>query len=272
MEQETSAYIYTENVEFADFQRSEPRDLQDTFDSCLSLPALSAPSQASTNATDLLHLLQGEKEDKQQNCSNCKCSLFHNKCFICGHQLRTPRKSTAQSNHKLPVHHQLISRVFGDALVTSDNSINHSLFVGSEREQEARNWIVISILSTQMEYVEALSSLMNNFITPLTDALQTTEPILTLEDIHSLFSNIREIYELHSELVTALDRRLEKSLSEPVGDLFQQWVSIHFVELPQFIRIHRHHALKCIAHTSTIQISEKKLYKDVFVIHSSNFS
>lgn len=84
-----------------------------------------------------------------------------------------------------------------------------------------REKIARELYETEENYVQALSVMVNVFYNPLMALLNDGKPILSYEEIESLFSVISVIHGLHSTFITKLDDIIKKWTWDcSVGDLF----------------------------------------------------
>ncbi|CAG8502203.1 874_t:CDS:10 [Paraglomus brasilianum] len=99
---------------------------------------------------------------------------------------------------------------------------------------QKRQSIALEILTTERHYVECLQLLERLFLRPLVDSLKTSYPILSESCIKGIFSNLKELINVNTELLRELEERIagigEKRSSELnlwsndedacVGDIF----------------------------------------------------
>ncbi|KAL6077678.1 SH2 domain-containing protein [Balamuthia mandrillaris] len=91
-----------------------------------------------------------------------------------------------------------------------------------EQEKERRNNVVQEILSTERNYMRCLNVLVVQFRQPLWEALEGDSPILSKEDIKTIFSHIEVIFAYNSDLLQKLEDRVDQwdADSSVLGDIF----------------------------------------------------
>ena len=81
--------------------------------------------------------------------------------------------------------------------------------------------VLVEIVSTEDTYVDCVTTLLEEYYYPLRDAQYTHEgPILPMEKVMRIFSNLEAIVLVNSELLDKLKRRIEDDGSDRVGDIF----------------------------------------------------
>lgn len=86
-----------------------------------------------------------------------------------------------------------------------------------------RDWIW-----SDKHYIEQLSGSFTQPMKPLKAAATTSQPVLTVQQIETIFFKVPELYEIHKEFYDNLFPRVQQwSHHQRVGDLFQKQVS-HF--------------------------------------------
>ncbi|CAG8583416.1 1490_t:CDS:10 [Paraglomus occultum] len=73
---------------------------------------------------------------------------------------------------------------------------------------QKRQSIALEILTTERHYVECLQLLERLFLRPLVDSLKTTYPILSESCIKGIFSNLKELINVNTELLRELEERI----------------------------------------------------------------
>jgi len=87
--------------------------------------------------------------------------------------------------------------------------------------QPKRTEIVKEIVSTERSYVKALTELHEIWELPLRDAFVAKAPIITEEDINSIFTISGGILCLHQNMLKSLEERLAKwDEMQNIGDIF----------------------------------------------------
>ncbi|XP_043942618.1 active breakpoint cluster region-related protein-like [Protopterus annectens] len=97
--------------------------------------------------------------------------------------------------------------------------------IDSETLLEKRMQVLTNVQSSEGQYVSELQALMV-LMKPLHAAANTSQPVLTSEQIQTIFFQVPEIHAIHKEFYTKLCLRLE--LNDPnmqVGDLFEKLVN-----------------------------------------------
>ncbi|KAM9329763.1 breakpoint cluster region protein [Gastrophryne carolinensis] len=94
-----------------------------------------------------------------------------------------------------------------------------------EKGLEMRKWVLSAILGGEETYLSHLEALLLP-MKPLKAAATTSQPVLTIQQIETIFFKVPELYEIHKEFYDALFPRVQKwSHQQRVGDLFQKLAS-----------------------------------------------
>uniref|UniRef100_A0AAX7VSM4 BCR activator of RhoGEF and GTPase n=1 Tax=Astatotilapia calliptera TaxID=8154 RepID=A0AAX7VSM4_ASTCA len=90
---------------------------------------------------------------------------------------------------------------------------------------EMRKWVLSGILATEETYLSHLEALLLP-MKPLKAAATTSQPVLTVAQIETIFFKVPELYEIHKEFYDGLLPRVQQwSHHQRVGDLFQKLAS-----------------------------------------------
>uniref|UniRef100_A0A665X7D0 BCR activator of RhoGEF and GTPase n=1 Tax=Echeneis naucrates TaxID=173247 RepID=A0A665X7D0_ECHNA len=85
-----------------------------------------------------------------------------------------------------------------------------------------RKWVLSGILATEETYLSHLEALLLP-MKPLKAAATTSQPVLTVSQIETIFFKVPELYEIHKEFYDGLLPRVQQwSHHQRVGDLFQK--------------------------------------------------
>uniref|UniRef100_A0A8P4KTR0 Breakpoint cluster region protein n=1 Tax=Dicentrarchus labrax TaxID=13489 RepID=A0A8P4KTR0_DICLA len=85
-----------------------------------------------------------------------------------------------------------------------------------------RKWVLSGILATEETYLSHLEALLLP-MKPLKAAATTSQPVLTVAQIETIFFKVPELYEIHREFYDGLLPRVQQwSHHQRVGDLFQK--------------------------------------------------
>uniref|UniRef100_A0A8D3CA25 Breakpoint cluster region protein-like n=1 Tax=Scophthalmus maximus TaxID=52904 RepID=A0A8D3CA25_SCOMX len=85
-----------------------------------------------------------------------------------------------------------------------------------------RKWVLSGILATEETYLSHLEALLLP-MKPLKAAATTSQPVLTVAQIETIFFKVPELYEIHKEFYDGLLPRVQQwSHHQRVGDLFQK--------------------------------------------------
>ncbi|XP_035995708.1 breakpoint cluster region protein-like [Fundulus heteroclitus] len=88
-----------------------------------------------------------------------------------------------------------------------------------------RKWVLSGILATEEAYLSHLEALLLP-MKPLKAAATTSQPVLTVAQIETIFFKVPELYEIHKEFYDGLLPRVQQwSHHQRVGDLFQKLAS-----------------------------------------------
>ncbi|EAW59564.1 breakpoint cluster region, isoform CRA_a [Homo sapiens] len=88
-----------------------------------------------------------------------------------------------------------------------------------------RKWVLSGILASEETYLSHLEALLLP-MKPLKAAATTSQPVLTSQQIETIFFKVPELYEIHKEFYDGLFPRVQQwSHQQRVGDLFQKLAS-----------------------------------------------
>uniref|UniRef100_A0AAY4A7Z1 BCR activator of RhoGEF and GTPase n=1 Tax=Denticeps clupeoides TaxID=299321 RepID=A0AAY4A7Z1_9TELE len=94
-----------------------------------------------------------------------------------------------------------------------------------EKGLEMRKWVLSGILASEETYLSHLEALLLP-MKPLKAAATTSQPVLTVPQIETIFFKVPELYEIHKEFYDGLLPRVQQwSHHQRVGDLFQKQAS-----------------------------------------------
>uniref|UniRef100_A0A8C9YGW9 BCR activator of RhoGEF and GTPase n=1 Tax=Sander lucioperca TaxID=283035 RepID=A0A8C9YGW9_SANLU len=115
------------------------------------------------------------------------------------------------------------------ALQSGIQSLTTSLPDGSafqyEKGLEMRKWVLSGILASEETYLSHLEALLIP-MKPLRAAATTSQPMLTIQQIETIFFNVPELHEIHKDFFDALLPRVQDwGHQQCVGDLFQKLAS-----------------------------------------------
>ncbi|XP_029296538.1 breakpoint cluster region protein-like [Cottoperca gobio] len=109
----------------------------------------------------------------------------------------------------------------------SSGSLESTLSVELEQEKglEMRKWVLSGILASEETYLSHLEALLIP-MKPLRAAATTSQPMLTIQQIETIFFKVPELHEIHKDFFDALLPRVQDwSHQQCVGDLFQKLAS-----------------------------------------------
>uniref|UniRef100_A0A667X5X0 BCR activator of RhoGEF and GTPase n=1 Tax=Myripristis murdjan TaxID=586833 RepID=A0A667X5X0_9TELE len=109
----------------------------------------------------------------------------------------------------------------------SSGSLESSLSVELDQEKglEMRKWVLSGILASEEIYLSQLEALLIP-MKPLRAAATTSQPMLTIQQIETIFFKVPELHEIHKDFYDALLPRVQDwSYQQCVGDLFQKLAS-----------------------------------------------
>uniref|UniRef100_A0A8C5EIF4 Breakpoint cluster region protein-like n=1 Tax=Gouania willdenowi TaxID=441366 RepID=A0A8C5EIF4_GOUWI len=90
---------------------------------------------------------------------------------------------------------------------------------------EMRKWVLSGILASEEAYLSHLEALLIP-MKPLRAAATTSQPVLTISQIETIFFKVPELHVIHKDFYDALLPRVQDwSLQQCVGDLFQKLAS-----------------------------------------------
>ncbi|XP_034845151.1 breakpoint cluster region protein [Mirounga leonina] len=94
-----------------------------------------------------------------------------------------------------------------------------------EKGLEMRKWVLSGILASEETYLSHLEALLLP-MKPLKAAATTSQPVLTSQQIETIFFKVPELYEIHKDFYDGLFPRVQQwSHQQRVGDLFQKLAS-----------------------------------------------
>uniref|UniRef100_A0AAR2KBI2 BCR activator of RhoGEF and GTPase n=1 Tax=Pygocentrus nattereri TaxID=42514 RepID=A0AAR2KBI2_PYGNA len=100
-----------------------------------------------------------------------------------------------------------------------------SMTLDLEKGLEMRKWVLSGILASEETYLSHLEALLLP-MKPLKAAATTSQPVLTVQQIETIFFKVPELYEIHKEFYDGLLPRVQQwSHHQRVGDLFQKQAS-----------------------------------------------
>ncbi|KAI4797341.1 hypothetical protein KUCAC02_025162, partial [Chaenocephalus aceratus] len=105
----------------------------------------------------------------------------------------------------------------------SSGSLESTLSVELDQEKglEMRKWVLSGILASEETYLGHLEPMK-----PLRAAATTSQPMLTIQQIETIFFKVPELHEIHKDFFDALLPRVQDwSHQHCVGDLFQKLAS-----------------------------------------------
>uniref|UniRef100_M3ZFW5 BCR activator of RhoGEF and GTPase n=1 Tax=Xiphophorus maculatus TaxID=8083 RepID=M3ZFW5_XIPMA len=117
------------------------------------------------------------------------------------------------------------SRSSRDTLSSGSLESSKSMECDLEKGLEMRKWVLSGILATEEAYLSHLEALLLP-MKPLKAAATTSQPVLTVAQIETIFFKVPELYEIHKEFYDGLLPRVQQwSHHQRVGDLFQKLAS-----------------------------------------------
>ncbi|XP_072770364.1 breakpoint cluster region protein-like [Nerophis lumbriciformis] len=100
-----------------------------------------------------------------------------------------------------------------------------SVELDQEKDMEMRKWVLSGILASEETYLNHLEALLIP-MKPLRAAATTSQPMLTNQQIETIFFKVPELHEIHKDFYDALLPRIQDwSYQQCVGDLFQRLAS-----------------------------------------------
>uniref|UniRef100_A0A8C7WJM6 Breakpoint cluster region protein n=1 Tax=Oncorhynchus mykiss TaxID=8022 RepID=A0A8C7WJM6_ONCMY len=117
------------------------------------------------------------------------------------------------------------SRSSRDTLSSGYLESSKSTELDLEKGLEMRKWVLSGILASEETYLSHLEALLLP-MKPLKAAATTSQPVLTIPQIETIFFKVPELYEVHKEFYDGLLPRVQQwSHHQRVGDLFQKQAS-----------------------------------------------
>uniref|UniRef100_A0A667XF33 BCR activator of RhoGEF and GTPase n=1 Tax=Myripristis murdjan TaxID=586833 RepID=A0A667XF33_9TELE len=123
----------------------------------------------------------------------------------------------------------LLGNVLASCLTTALTLPHIQFFFQVELDQEKglemRKWVLSGILASEEIYLSQLEALLIP-MKPLRAAATTSQPMLTIQQIETIFFKVPELHEIHKDFYDALLPRVQDwSYQQCVGDLFQKLAS-----------------------------------------------
>ncbi|XP_004843594.1 breakpoint cluster region protein [Heterocephalus glaber] len=117
------------------------------------------------------------------------------------------------------------SRGSRDALASGVLEPTKASELDLEKGLEMRKWVLSGILASEETYLSHLEALLLP-MKPLKAAATTSQPVLTSQQIETIFFKVPELFEIHKEFYDGLFPRVQQwSHQQRVGDLFQKLAS-----------------------------------------------
>ncbi|XP_049593849.1 breakpoint cluster region protein isoform X2 [Syngnathus scovelli] len=117
------------------------------------------------------------------------------------------------------------SRSSRDTLSSGSLESSKSTECDLEKGLEMRKWVLSGILASEETYLSHLEALLLP-MKPLKAAATTSQPVLSVSQIETIFFKVPELYEIHKEFYDGLLPRVQQwSHHQRVGDLFQKLAS-----------------------------------------------
>lgn len=153
---------------------------------------------------------------------------YNDTCSSYPFDLGLPEDQTVDSfNGSPPQSPRLRSKSRSSRDTQSSGSLESALSVELDQEKglEMRKWVLSGILSSEETYLSHLEALLIP-MKPLRAAATTSQPMLTVQQIETIFFKVPELHEIHREFYDALLPRVQDwSHHQCVGDLFQKLAS-----------------------------------------------
>ncbi|XP_033120543.1 ras-specific guanine nucleotide-releasing factor 1-like isoform X1 [Anneissia japonica] len=108
-----------------------------------------------------------------------------------------------------------------------------------------RNNIVFNMVESEREYVEQLSLLVSCFLRPFKMAASAKKPIISHEEVNSIFLNSETIFFLHQIFYKGLSARMDQWPKLLIGDLFDMLLPMLSI-YNEYVRNH-HYSLQVLA-------------------------
>ncbi|KAK2902500.1 PH_BCR_vertebrate and RhoGAP_Bcr domain-containing protein [Channa argus] len=100
-----------------------------------------------------------------------------------------------------------------------------SVELDQEKGLEMRKWVLSGILASEEIYLSHLEALLIP-MKPLRASATTSQPMLSIQEIETIFFKVTELHEIHKDFYDALLPRVQDwSHQQCVGDLFQKLAS-----------------------------------------------
>uniref|UniRef100_G3TTJ0 BCR activator of RhoGEF and GTPase n=1 Tax=Loxodonta africana TaxID=9785 RepID=G3TTJ0_LOXAF len=112
-----------------------------------------------------------------------------------------------------------------DALAAGTSESTKGGELDLEKGLEMRKWVLSGILASEETYLSHLEALLLP-MKPLKAAATTSQPVLTIQQIETIFFKVPELYEIHKDFYDGLLPRVQQwGHQQRVGDLFQKLAS-----------------------------------------------
>lgn len=140
---------------------------------------------------------------------------------------------------------QLASRAADGPLIESltRKYAFHAIEATSDQDrknQKGRVAVVQEMLATEQKYVRGLAIIQTAFIEPLVESLRSPSPILDGSSISSIFSNLIDIININSALLTALEECLQTGTGEGPNWTYMTFcIGNIFASLGPFFKVYK---------------------------------
>lgn len=144
-----------------------------------------------------------------------------------GEELRLPPELGSYADDSLSCSPHLHPKGRGNRETPSLGSLKStkSTELDIEKGLEMRKWVLSGILASEETYLSHLEALLLP-MKPLKAAATTSQPVLTLQQIETIFFKVPELHEIHKDFYDGLLPRVQQwSHCQCVGDLFQKLAS-----------------------------------------------
>uniref|UniRef100_A0A1I8IBM9 Ras-specific guanine nucleotide-releasing factor 2 n=1 Tax=Macrostomum lignano TaxID=282301 RepID=A0A1I8IBM9_9PLAT len=120
-------------------------------------------------------------------------------------------------------------------------------YIRSEHAEHMRkrNGIVFGLVECEEEYVQQISVLVSCFLRPCRMAASAKKPIITHEDVNSVFLNAETLLFLHQIFLQGLNSKMENWPTLQLGDLFDMLLPMLCI-YQEYVRNH-HYSLQVLA-------------------------
>jgi len=142
-------------------------------------------------------------------------------------------------------------------------NVEPSQHLNSTELLDERFKVLEELWETEGSYVQDLEVIVNFYLIPLRDALKNRSNIIDPHDIPKIFSNIEQILNVHTEVLTQLDIQLEKGIDPSKLEITLRNISGIFINLGDSFKVYAEYCMNQQTAIETLnQCSKNSAFRD----------